>query len=167
MVYLFSLAGKTVLFSPNEKKELPFDPFRLGLWSDFPGLVPEDLLKLFWGRVPLPAYENFEWRSEAKNGRKGIVLSFFGPVLLELRLTPEPLVLEQARFSWSPTKIVEMVFSKFTDISGGRTPLDVEVKAPEGGYTLSIRYDQLVPRSEFPEEIFRYPGTSNHANGTE
>jgi hypothetical protein len=157
VLYLFSLEGKTVLYSAGEKQGRDLPPFTAP-FSDLNAIPMKDLPLLLWGRIPLPPYEQFEWRYEADKGNKGIVLTLHGAVQVELRLTPEPFVLSRARFSRSDTKAVEVLFSGFVPFAGGKTPHQAEVQDLERGYVLTVRFDQLVPRNEFPAETFRPPG---------
>ena len=69
MLYLVSYQGETRLFSIPQKKEIPFNLPAFGPWSALPQIPLLEMLKIFWGRVPLFPYHTHQtvirvWKRE-------------------------------------------------------------------------------------------------------
>ena len=69
MLYLVSYQGEIRLFSIPQKKEIPFNLPSSGPWSAFPQIPFFELLKIFWGRVPLFPYQIAPNRYEPGKGK--------------------------------------------------------------------------------------------------
>ncbi len=162
MLYLISYQGEVRLFSIPQKKEIPFNLPALGPWSAFPQIPFVEMLKIFWGRVPLFPYQTNQTVIDLEKKNRSIKLSLLGSVQQELWMTPNPFTLTQSRITNPSNKEqVEIVFSNFSEATGNHTPMRCEIKDETGEHVLTIRYETLVPRPDITDEIFKLPEFSD------
>ena len=70
MLYLVSFQGTIRLFSISQKREIPFNLPASGPWSAFPHLPVVEMLKLFWGRVPIFPYDTYQSSILSEKGKE-------------------------------------------------------------------------------------------------
>jgi len=159
--YLISYNGQPRLFSLSQRKEF-------SLSQDFSGplavlaLMPvTEMIKVFWGRVPLLAYEQFQISEENKNGQRAIRLLLKGAGRQELLINTPPFSLMKSLMVL-PEKAgeFEVTFSEFSALAEGRIPLKCEINQKAKERNLVIRYETLISRDDIPEEVFQYPDFS-------
>ncbi|MCJ7833075.1 MAG: DUF4292 domain-containing protein [Deltaproteobacteria bacterium] len=156
MLYLVSYQGESRLFSIAQKKEIPFNPSLLGPWSSMVQIPIVEMLKIFWGRVPLLPYKTHQIDTVREEGKSFIKLALQGSVQQELWITPLPFSLTKSRLrSPSQEGEWEIIFSDFSEAAGNRLPMRCEIKEGTGEHALTIRYESLVPRADIPDEIFK------------
>jgi hypothetical protein len=162
MLYLLSYQGESHLFSIPQKKEIPFNLFSSGPFADFPRVSVPELLKIFWGRVPLFPYDTYQSTVRSEKGKSSVKFDFRGSIHQELWITPTPFALTKSRIT-SPSKEgeIEILFSDFSDMAGNRTPLRCEITDGRGEHAFTLRYDTLVPRPDIPDELFQWPEFSD------
>jgi hypothetical protein len=156
MLYLVSYRGEIRLFSIPQKREIPFDLPSSGPWSAFPQISVVELLKIFWGRVPLFPYETHQIDTHLEKEKKVIKLNLLGSVQQEIWITPNPFSLTQSRIT-SPSHKgeIEITFSDFSEVTGNRLPMRCEIKDGTGEQSLTLRYETLILRPDIPDEIFK------------
>jgi hypothetical protein len=154
MLYLVSYQGEIHLFSIPAKKEIPFNlP-----WSPFPQISIRELLKIFWGRVPLFPYDTYQSSIVSEKGKASMKYEFRGSVYQEIWITPTPFALTKSRITRpSQEGEIEILFSDFSEVTGNRTPMRCEIKDVTGEQALTLRYETLVLRPDIPDEIFKLP----------
>jgi hypothetical protein len=158
MLYLISYQGKSRLFSIAQKKEIPFNPSLFGPWSSMVQMPLVEILKLFWGRVPLLPYQTHQIDFGREEGKSSIKLVLQGSVQQELWITPLPFSLTKSRIRIpSQGEEWEIIFSEFSEAAGNRLPMCCEIKEVNGERVLTVRYERLVPRTDIPDEIFNLP----------
>ncbi len=162
LLYFISYEGETHLFSIPQKKEIPFNLPSSGPWSDFPEITIVELLKIFWGRVPVLPYETYRSSVGSDQGKESVKLEFKGSVDQEIWITPSPFTLTKSRIT-RPSREgeIEISFSDFSESAGNRTPMRCEITNETENYMLSIRYETLVPRPDISDEIFKLPRLSD------
>ena len=167
MLYLVSYQGEVRLFSIPQKKEIPFNLPAFGPWSALPKIPFFEMLKIFWGRVPLFPFHNHQTETSQEKGNKSIKLSLLGSVQQELWMTPNPFSLTRSRITNpSDQEQIEIVFSNFSEVTGTRTPMRCEIKDGTGEHRMTIRYETLVPRPDISDEIFQLPEFSDSQPST-
>jgi hypothetical protein len=162
MLYLVSYQGETRLFSIPSKKEIPFNLHSFGPWSSFPQISIRELLKIFWGRVPLFPYDTYQSSIVSEKGKASTKYEFRGSVNQEIWITPTPFALTKSRVTRpSQEGEIEILFSDFSEAAGNRTPMRCEIKDVTGEHSLTLRYETLVLRPDIPDEIFKLPEFSD------
>jgi hypothetical protein len=155
MLYLVSYQGESRLFSIAQKKEIPFNPSLLGSWSSMLQIPTVEMLKIFWGRVPLLPYKTYQIDTGREEGKSPVKLALQGSVQQELWITPLPFSLTKSRIRMpSQEGEWEIIFSDFSEAAGNRIPMRCEIKEGNGEHAMTIRYESLVPRADIPDEIF-------------
>jgi hypothetical protein len=155
MLYLVSYQGESRLFSIAQKKEIPFNPSLLGPWSSMVQIPIVEMLKIFWGRVPLLPYKTYQIDTGREKGKSFIKLALQGSVQQELWITPLPFSLTKSRIKMpSQEGEWEIIFSDFSEAAGNRHPMRCEIMEGNGEHAMTIRYESLVPRADIPDEIF-------------
>jgi hypothetical protein len=157
-VYVFSYQGTIRLFSIPQKKEIPFHLPSLKPWSFFSAISFSEIVKIFWGRVPLFPYDSYQTIPDREKGKPKIKFELRGSVLQEIWLTADPFSVIRSRIT-SPSREgeIEIFFSDFSEAAGNRTPMKCEIKDSREEYTLTLRYDAVIFRPEIPDEIFEFP----------
>ena len=162
VLYLVSYQGETRLFSIPQKKEIPFNLPALGPWSALPQIPLFEMLKIFWGRVPLFPFHTHQTETSLEKGIRSIKLLLLGSVQQELWITTNPFSLTQSRIRTpSDKEQIEIVFSNFSEVTGNHTPMRCEIKDGTGEHVITIRYETLVPRPDISDEIFKLPEFSD------
>lgn len=162
LLYLVSYHGGIRLLSIPQKKEIPFDLPSSGPWSAFPKIDIRELLKIFWGRVPIFPYDTYQSSLRSEKGKETVKFEFRGSLRQEIWITPSPFTLTKSRIT-GPSRDgeIEILFSDFSDSNGNRTPMRCEIKEGTGERAFSLRYETLVPRPDIPDEIFELPEFSS------
>jgi hypothetical protein len=156
ILYLISYLGESHLFSTVQKREIPFNPSLFGPWPALAQIPVAEMLKLFWGRVPLLSYDSHQMDIIKKEGEKTVKLLLLGPVRQVFWITQEPFTLIKSQIiNRSKDEDVEIVFSDFSEVAGNRTPMRFEIKDGTGGNVLTIRYETLILRPDISDEIFK------------
>jgi hypothetical protein len=52
------------------------------------------------------------------------------------------------------SEALEILFSNFTELVGSYWPKKIEVRGLDSEKKLTIEYDQIIPRSDIPDEAF-------------
>jgi hypothetical protein len=158
LLYLVSYQGEIRLLSIPQKREIPFDLPSAGPWSAFPKIDMRELLKIFWGRVPLFPYDTRQNSLSSEKGKELVKFEFRGSVRQEIWITPAPFTLTKSRIT-SPSREgeIEILFSDFSESAGNRTPMRCEIKDGTGERAFTLRYETLVLRPDIPDEIFELP----------
>lgn len=168
MIYLVSYLGQTRIFSMTQRKEIPFNQSLSGPWAAFFQMPIAEILKLFWGRVPLFLHDSYQIKPDAEGGQGSIKLVFNGPVHQELWITTNPFSLIKSRIkSDSREGEVEVTFTEFSTIAGNRLPIKVELTEGAGNSALTIRYETLVLRPDIPDDVFEIPNFSDASSATQ
>lgn len=158
MIYLISYLGQTRIFSMPQKKEIAFNQSLSGPWSAFFQVPITEILKIFWGRVPLFPYESYQIKPGDEEGKGSLKIIFDGPVYQEIWITPTPFSLTKSKIkSPSMEGELEVIFTEFSTIAGHRLPLKCELKQGTGNSSLTIRYETLVLRLDIPDDVFDIP----------
>jgi hypothetical protein len=159
--YLISYNGQPRLFSLSQRKEFSLNQDLSGPLAALSLMPVTEMIKVFWGRVPLLAYEQFQLSEEKKNGQRSIRLFLKGAGRQELVINTPPFSLNKSLIVL-PEKAgeFEVTFSEFSTLTGSRIPLKCEINQREKEQTLVIRYETLIPRDDIPEEVFQYPDFS-------
>ncbi len=158
MLYMVSYLGETRIFSLAQNKEIPFNPSLSGPWTTISRMPMTELLKLFWGRVPLFPYDSYQIKTGAEERKESIKIIFEGPVNQELWITPNPFsLIKSRRQDRSREGELEITFSDFSSIAGNRLPLQCEIKEGIGDNALTIRYETLILRPDIPDDTFKLP----------
>jgi hypothetical protein len=158
LLYMVSYLGETHLFSIAQQKEIPFPQNFSGPLSAISQMPFTEIAKIFWGRVPLFPYNNFQINTGTEGENESIRLFLDGPIQQELWLMISPFSLIRSRII-GPAKgeALEISFSDFSSIAGNRLPLQCEISQGTGGHTLTVHYDTLILRPDIPEEVFQLP----------
>ncbi len=158
LFYLVSYLGETHLFSMAQQREIPFSKNLSGPFSAISQMPFTEIAKIFWGRVPLFPYDNFQFNTGLEGGPESIQLFLDGPIRQELWLILHPFSLIKSRII-GPAKdeVLEIRFSEFSSIAGNRLPLKCEITQGTGENTLTVHYDTLILRPDIPEEVFQLP----------
>jgi hypothetical protein len=158
MLYIVSYLGETRIFSLALKKEIPFNPSLSGPWAAISRMPMTELLKLFWGRVPLFPYDSHQVKTGSEGGKESIKIIFDGPIRQELSIIPHPFSLTKSLITYRDEKgELEITFSDFSSIAGSRIPLQSEIKEGTGDNALTIRYETLILRPDIPDDTFKIP----------
>lgn len=167
IIYLVSYQGQTRIFSMTQRKEIPINQSLSGPWAAFFQMPITEIMKLFWGRVPLFLHDSYQIKPGAEEGQECIKLLFNGPVHQELWITTNPFSLIKSTIkSDSREGEVEVTFTEFSSIAGNRLPMKVELKEGAGNSALTIRYDTLVLRLDIPDDVFEIPNFSDASSTT-
>jgi hypothetical protein len=161
MLYIVSYLGETRLFSIAQNKELPFNQSLSGPWAAISQMPMTELLKLFWGRVPLFPYESYQIKTGEDEGKESIKILFDGLVHQELWIIPHPFSLTKSLITYRNKKgALAITFSDFSSIAGSRIPLQCEIKEGTGDNALILRYETLILRPDIPDDTFKFPDLS-------
>jgi hypothetical protein len=156
--YIISYLGVTRVLSLVQKKEVPFNPSLFGPWSTISHMPATEILKLFWGRVPLFPYISVRVITGDKPERDSLQMILAGPIEQELWITPHPFTLAKAILKDREKKgELEITFSLFSSIAGSQIPMQFEVKGNNGENTLTFRYETLILRPDIPDDTFSFP----------
>jgi hypothetical protein len=159
--YLISYNGQPRLFSLSQRKEFSLNQDFSGPLAALSLMPVTEMIKVFWGRVPLLAYGRFQLSEEKKNGQRSIRLFLKGAGRQELLINTPPFSLIKSQIVL-PEKAgeLEVTFSEFSTLAESRIPLKCEINQRKKEQNLVIRYETLIPRDDIPEEVFQYPDFS-------
>jgi hypothetical protein len=161
MLYIISHLGDTRIFSLAQMKEIPLKPSLSGPWSAISQIPLTEILKLFWGRVPLFAYDSVQVKTGGEEGKESLKILFDGPVQQELWIIPHPFSLTKSLIkNRGKEGELEISFSDFSSIAGSRIPLRFEIKEGKGDNALAVRYETLILRADISEDTFNLPELS-------
>jgi hypothetical protein len=156
--YLISYAGETHLFSPSQQKEIPFNQTFSGPLAAGSQIPLSEMPKIFWGRVPLLPYNQFQIKPDREAGQDAVRLILKGAGQQEFLITQAPFSLRKSLiFKSNRTEEIEVTFSDFSSVAGNRLPLKCEVRQREKEQVLIIRYETLIPRNDIPDDVFQFP----------
>lgn len=155
---LISYLGETRLFSLSQQKEIPLEQNFSGPLALLAEMPVTEMAKIFWGRVPLFPYDQYEIKTAPEEGRELWRIVLKGMVQQEFWIIPQPFALRRSRISpLSKSEQTEITFSDFSPMAGTRLPLQCEVRQGEGNHVLIIHYDKVVARSDIPDTVFEWP----------
>jgi hypothetical protein len=155
---MISYKGETHLFSLTQQKEIPTGQTFSGPLSAISQMPISEMTKIFWGRVPLLPYEEFQIKTDQKAGQESVRLLLKGAGRQEFYITRPPFSLLKCLIM--PTRKadeIEVTFSDFSAVAGSLLPLKCEVRQREKEQDLAIRYEFLIPRDDIPDDVFQWP----------
>jgi hypothetical protein len=154
--YLVFNQGRTRAVSLADKKVVPLH--LPALLSAFP--LPsqtrwEDVFQLFWGRAPLFLAESGSIQIQADRDPKRMQFLVDGETSQIIRVEKEPFrVVEVEVPGRGSSEAIQILFSDFIELSGSFWPKKIEARGRDSEKKLIIQYDQIIPRSDIPEEAF-------------
>jgi hypothetical protein len=155
---MISYIGETHLFSLAQQKEILIDRTFSGPLSAISQMPIPEMTKIFWGRVPLLPYEEFQIKTDQKSGQESIQLLLKGAGLQEFSITRPPFSLLKCLIRPAhKAGEIEVTFSDFSSVAGSRLPLRCEVRQREKEQILVIHYESLIPRDDIPDDVFQWP----------
>lgn len=158
VLYLISYLGETRIFSLAQNKEIPLRQSLPGPWSPVSQMPIIEIMKLFWGRVPLFPSESYQIKTGEERGKEFIKILFEGPMHQELWITPYPFSLTKSRIKNQKNEgELEILFTDFSSIAGSQIPLQMEIKEGQSENVLTLRYETLILRPDIPEDTFKIP----------
>jgi hypothetical protein len=157
--YLVFYQGRTRAVSLADKKVVPLH--LPALLSAFP--LPsqtrwEDVFLLFWGRAPLFSAESGSTQIQADRDPQRMQFLIHGDHPQIIRVEKEPfrvVAVEVPRRGSS--EAIQILFSDFIELSGSSWPKKIAALGRDSEKKLTIQYDQIIPRSDIPEEAFLIP----------
>jgi hypothetical protein len=159
--YLTVFQGRVRAVSPGDQKPLPLNPALLAAaLSGESGFSLEEVLGLLWGRWPLK-----------KDLLEGATVTLNkGPSFRQLFLPGDPS--QTIRIAHDPLRVlggefqkkgaagpVRVTFAEFVELSGAWWPREIKVRDEGAEKQFTLTYEQMIPRSDFPEEAFRLSDT--------
>jgi hypothetical protein len=154
--YLIFYRGLTKVLSLTDKKvgflNLP------ALLKAFP--LPsetrwEDIFLLFWGRVPLFSGETGPVRIQADPDPKQMQFVVTGEPPQVIRVEKEPFRLVGTEVPRRGTsEAIQILFSDFIELSGSYWPKKIEARGLDSEKKLTIQYEEIISRSDIPDEAF-------------
>jgi hypothetical protein len=154
--YLVFYQGRAKALSLADKKTVPLNlPALLGAFPLPPGTGWEDVFRLFWGRIPLPPDEAGPVRIQADRDPKRMQLVVNGDTPQIIRVEKEPFRVVGMEFpARGSSEAIQILFSNFIELSGSYWPKKIEVRGLDSEKKLTIQYEQIIPRSDIPDEAF-------------
>ena len=154
--YLVFRQGQTKALSLADNKTVPLDlPALLGAFPLPPGTGWEDVFRLFWGRIPRPPGETSPVRIQADRDPKRMQLLVNGETPQIIRVEKEPFrVVGLEVPARGTSEAIQILFSDFIELSGSYWPKKIAARGLDSEKKLTIQYDQIIPRSDIPEEAF-------------
>lgn len=156
LYYLTVNRGRVQALSPGDKEPFPLNPALLaGALTAETGFTLGEALSLLWGRVPLIPFDPGQAVLKTDTGGRFIQLVLNGESAQTVRIKKEPFQVEgsllKARKGGGP---LQVSFADFAVFSGSTWPKEIRVRDEEAEKEVTIRYDQILPRSDFPEGAF-------------
>jgi len=162
LYYIISYLGETRVLSLAQMKVMPFKASLTGPLSVISQMPATEMLKLFWGRVPLFPYDSVELKTEEPPDKDSLIIIFDGPFQQELWITSRPFTITKSLLKERDKKGEwEISFSLFSSIAGNQIPLQFEIKEGTGENTMTFRYETLVLRPDIPDDAFSFPDLSS------
>jgi hypothetical protein len=154
--YLVSYQGRTRAVSLADKKVVPLH--LPALLSAFP--LPsqtrwDDVFQLFWGRIPLFSADKDSIQIQADRDPRRMQFLIDGDPPRIIRVEKELFrIVEVEVPRRGASETIQIFFSDFIELSESYWPKKIEARGRDSEKKLTIQYDQIVPRSEIPEEAF-------------
>ena len=154
--YLVFYQGLTKALSLTDKKVIPLNLPALLKAFPLPSETRwEDIFQLFWGRVPLFPGETGPIRIQADRDPKRMQFVVNGEPPQIIRVEKEPFrVVGTEVPGRGPLEAIQISFSNFIELSGSHWPKKIEARGLDSEKKLTIQYEQIVPRSDIPDEAF-------------
>jgi hypothetical protein len=154
--YLVCHQGRTRAVSLADKKVVPLHLAPLLGAFPLPSQTRwEDVFQLFWGRVPLFSAENSSIQIQADRDPQRILFRINGESPQIIRAEKEPFrVVEVEIPRRGSSEAIQIFFSDFIELSGSYWPKKIGARGADSEKKMTIQYDQIIPRSDIPEEAF-------------
>ena len=154
--YLVFYQGLTKALSLTDKKVVPLNLPALLKAFPLPSETRwEDIFQLFWGRVPLPPGETGPIRIQADRDSKLMQFVVNGEPPQIIRVEKEPFrVVGTEVPARGASEAIQILFSDFIELCGSYWPKKIEARGLDSEKKLTIQYEQIVPRSDIPDEAF-------------
>jgi hypothetical protein len=154
--YLVFYQGLTKALSLTDKKVVPLN--LAALLKSFP--LPsetrwEDIFQLFWGRVPLFGGETGSIRIQADRDPKRMQFVVQREFSQIIRVEKEPFRMVGMEVPGrGSSEAIQISFSNFIELAGSSWPKKIEARGLDSEKRLTIQYEQIIPRSDIPDEAF-------------
>lgn len=154
--YLVFHQGRTKALSLADKKVVSLHlPALLGAFPLPSQTRWEDVFLLFWGRTPLFSAESGSLQIQADRDPKRMQFRINGEPTQIIRVEKEPFrIVEVEVPGRGSSEAIQIFFSDFIELSGSYWPKKIEARGRDSEKKLTIQYDQIIPRSDIPEEAF-------------
>jgi hypothetical protein len=154
--YLVFHQGLTKALSLTDNKVVPLNLPALLKAFPLPSETRwEDIFQLFWGRVPLFPGETGLVRIQPDRDPKRMQFVVDGEPPQIIRVEKEPFRVVGTEVSRrGPSEAIQISFSNFIELAGSYWPKKIEVRGLDSEKRLTIEYEQIVPRSDIPDEAF-------------
>ena len=154
--YLVFYQGRTKAISLADNRTVPLSlPALLRAFPLPSGTGWEDVFRLFWGRVPLPPGEAGPVRIQADRDPKRMQLVVNGDTPQIVRVEKEPFRVVGTEFpARGVSEPIQIYFSDFIELGGSHWPKKIEARGLDSEKKMTIQYEQIIPRSDIPEEAF-------------
>jgi hypothetical protein len=154
--YLVGHQGRTRAVSLADKKVVPLNlPALLGAFPLPSQARWEDIFLLFWGRIPLFSADKSSIQIQADRDPKRIRFLVNGDPPQIIRVEKEPFrIVEVEVPGRGSSEAIQFFFSDFIELSGSYWPKKIAAHGRDSEKKLTIQYDQIVPRSDIPEDAF-------------
>ncbi len=154
--YLVFYQGRSKALSLTDQKVVPLNLPALLKAFPLPSETRwEDIFQLFWGRVPLFGGETGSIRIQADRDPKRMQFLVSGDPPQIIRVEKEPFrVVGTEVPGRGPAEAIQILFSNFIELSGSYWPKKIEARGLDSEKKLTIQYEQIIPRSDIPEEAF-------------
>jgi len=154
--YLVFYQGLTKALSLTDKKVVPLNLPALLKAFPLPSETRwEDIFQLFWGRVPLFPGETGPIRIQADRDSKLMQFVVNGEPPQIIRMEKEPFRVVGTEFpARGVLEPIQIFFSDFIELGGYHWPKKIEARGLDSEKKLTIQYEQIIPRSDIPDEAF-------------
>lgn len=154
--YLAVNRGQVRAVNPRQQKAFPVNPAVLaGALTAQTGFTLEQALGLLWGRIPLVSFPPEQITLAPDPEEKSLKLALGEKPDQIVWVTREPFratgSLLQPKGGTGPVRVR---FSDFTELKGSYWPREIRVREEVEEKQVTIRYDRIVPREDFPEDTF-------------
>ncbi len=154
--YLVFYQGRTKALSLMDKKVVPLDLPALLKAFPLPSETRwEDIFQLFWGRAPLFSGGTGPIRAQADRDPNRMKFLVDGTPPQIIRVEKEPFRVVGMEIPGRGTsEALEISFSNFIELAGSYWPKKIEARGLDSEKKLTIQYEQIIPRSDIPDEAF-------------
>lgn len=162
--YLTVFQGRVRAVSPGEKKPLPLNPALLAAaLTGESGFSLEEVLGLLWGRWPLKKDLPEGVAVTLNKGSSSRQLFFPGDLSQTIWIANDPFRVLGGDFKKKgAVGPVQVSFAEFVELSGAFWPREIKVRDEGTEKQFSLTYEQMIPRSDFPEEAFQLSNSGQH-----
>ena len=160
--YLTVFQGRVRAVSPGGKKPLPLNPALLAAaLTGETGFSLEEVLGLLWGRLPIKKDQREGALVAPDKGSSARQLILPGGDLSQtIRIGSDPFRVLGGEFrKKGMAGPVQVSFAAFIELSGSSWPREIQVRDEGTEKQFSLTYEQMIPRSDFPEEAFQLSGS--------